>query len=453
VDEELWLFSSLQGLPHIWGWYNLKKLGARGRKMDIRSRNTISFPLDIPKVEVTGVQVNEHGDYIIKVESTRGSAICQHCSRRITKFNGHGREIELRHLSILGRRVYIRIRPKRYECPDCGDKISTQQLDWYKSRSPHTKAYDRHLMLQLINSTVEDVSRKEDVGYDAVEGAIERCVETQVNWSDFDEIKIIGIDEIAMTKGHKNYVAIITTKQDDGCVALLGILADRKKETVRQFLETIPKYLRQTMKKVCTDMWDGYVNAFEEFATAHADVALEVVVDRFHVAKNYRDCVDKVRKKECRRLKAELPEDKYEEIKGVMWIARKNNRDLTSDERKKLNLLFDYSPHLKLAYTFREELTSIFEMNLTVEEGKRRLLKWRDKVCHSTLTCFDKFAITINNWLDKIANYFADRLSSGFVEGLNNKVKTIKRRCYGILRITTLFQRLYLDLDGYRRFA
>ena len=238
-----------------------------------------------------------------------------------------------------------------------------------------------------------------------------------VNWDEFTEIKVIGIDEIAMTKGRKNYVAIITTQQDDGHVALLGVLADRKKETVREFLETIPAGLRRTMKKVCTDMWDGYVNAVEEFAAAHDDVSIEVVVDRFHVAKNYRECVDKVRKKECRRLKAELPETEYEELKGVMWIVRKNNRDLTPDERKQLNLLFDYSPDLKLAYTFREELTSIFEMNLTVEEGKRRLLKWRDKVRHSTLTCFDKFVITIDNWLDKIANYFADRLSSGFVEG------------------------------------
>jgi transposase len=108
---------------------------------------------------------------------------------------------------------------------------------------------------------------------------------------------------------------------------------------------------------------------------------------------------------------------------------------------------------LKLAYTFREELTAIFEMNLTVEAGKNRLLKWRDKVRRSVLTCFDTFFTTLDNWLDKIANYFSDRLSSGFVEGMNNKLKTIKRRCYGILRTTTLFQRLYLDLEGYRIFA
>ena len=423
------------------------------RRKGSKSRNTISLPLDILEVEVIDVQINKHGDYLITVKSTQTGTLCQHCGRRITKSNGYGREIELRHLPILGRRVYIRLRPKRYECPHCGGKTTTQQLDWYEVNSPHTKAYDRYLMLQLVNSTVEDVSRKDKVGYDAVDGAVERCIQTGVNWDEFVELEVIGIDEIALKKGRRNFVAIVTTQQADGSVKLLGVLADRQKETVRQFLERIPKRLRKTMKQACTDMWDGYVNAVEEFAAAHSEVSIEVVIDRFHVAKNYRECVDQVRKQECRRLKKELPEPDYEELKGVMWIVRKNNDSLTPDERKKLRRLFEFSPELKLAYSFREELSSIFEMLLTKEEGKERLLKWRDKVQRSALTCFDKFVKTLNNWLDKISNYFTDRRSSGFVEGLNNKVKTTKRRCYGILRVTTLFQRLYLDLEGYQRFA
>jgi len=103
---------------------------------------------------VISVEINERGDYIVTVESTRNSAVCPTCGERLTKFNGHGREIELRHLPILGHRVYIRIRPKQYECLKCKGKITTQKLDWYETKSPHTKAYDRHLMLQLVNSTV-----------------------------------------------------------------------------------------------------------------------------------------------------------------------------------------------------------------------------------------------------------------------------------------------------------
>jgi transposase len=274
-----------------------------------------------------------------------------------------------------------------------------------------------------------------------------------VNWDEFTELKIIGIDEIAMTKGHSNFVAIMTTQQTDGHVGLLGVLVDRQKETVRQFFEGIPSRLWQTMEKVCTDMWEGYANAVAEFDKAHPEVSIEVVVDRFHVAKNYREGVDHLRKQECRRLKKELPEAEYAEIQGVLWPLRKNSQDLTDEELKKLNRLFEYSPDLKLAYIFREELTSIFEMQLTKAEAKQQLLAWRDKISQSSLTCFRKFLTTLNNWLDKIVNYFAGRFSSGFVEGLNNKTKTTKRRCYGILRNTTLFQRLYLDIEGYRRFA
>ena len=207
------------------------------------------------------------------------------------------------------------------------------------------------------------------------------------------------------------------------------------------------------MATVCTDMWAGYVNAAKEFAAAHPAVSLEVVTDRYHVAKNYRDCVDTLRKSECRRLKKELPEAEYEAVKGMMWIVRKNHRDLDSAERTRLRTLFKLSPRLKLAYTLREELTAIFEMSLTKAQAQMRLRKWANKVRRSDLTCFDSFLTTLDNWFEEISNYFRDRLNSGFVEGLNNKIKTLKRRCYGILNITTLFQRLYLDLEGYRFFA
>ena len=422
--------------------------------IDFKSYPIISLPLDIPDINVSSAHLSENNDYIIRVESRQSYIICQHCGRKMTNFHGQGRQIELRHLSVFGYRTYIQLRPKQAKCSHCDHKMTTQNLAWYQTKSPHTKAYDQHLMLELIGSTVEDVSRKEKVGYDAVEGALDRWVDLQVNWDDFTELKVIGIDEIALTKGRKNFVAIITSQQADGHVAILTVLPDRKKETVRHFLESIPTRLSQTMETSCTDMWTGYANAVKEFAADHAEVSIEVVVDRFHVAKNYRECVDKVRKQECRRLKKILPETTYQEVvKDMMWTIRKNNRDLTADERKKLRRLFTYSPKLKLAYTFREELTAIFELPLTKQDAKIRLLNWADKVRGSTLTCFDKFLTTLNNWLDDIVNYFVHRLSSGFVEGLNNKIKTIKRRCYGLPRVTTLFQRLYLDIEGYRRFA
>lgn len=418
-----------------------------------KAQPRLVVPLNIEEVIVLDTELNKAGDAIITIESTQRGTQCRVCERAITKFYGDDDWICLRHLSILGQRVYLRLRPKRYQC-NCSHKpTTTQRLCWYELKSPHTKVYDEHLMLQLVNSTIMDVSQKEAVGYDAVEGAVQRQIQNNVNWDEFEELGVVGIDEIALRKGRKNYAAIISTRQTNGHVSILTVLPDRKKKTVRQFLESIPKRLRVSMETVCTDMWDGYVNAVEEFAQAHEDVDVKIVIDRFHVAKNYRDGVDRVRKSECRRLKKELPQEVYAELKGVMWIVRKNNRDLLPEERKKLRLLFAYSPKLKLAYTLREELTAIFEADLSREKAVDRLKKWKAKVQRSGLKCFNSFLKTLTNWLEKIANYFVDRLSSGFVEGLNNKIKTLKRRCYGIHLVSHLFQRLYLDLEGYRRFT
>jgi transposase len=106
-----------------------------------------------------------------------------------------------------------------------------------------------------------------------------------------------------------------------------------------------------------------------------------------------------------------------------------------------------------LAYELREKLTTIFETELTKQEATEKIQLWRQEVEASALSCFDSFLTTLDNHLDEITNYFINRYSSGFVEGLNNKVKVLKRRCYGIFNLGHFFQRLFLDLQGYSFFS
>jgi transposase len=104
----------------------------------------ITFPLDIPNVTILETEINEQGDYIITVESTWQSTHCRKCGREISKFHGYDKWITLRHLSILGRRVYINLQPKRYRCPYCEDgPTTTQQVEWYNARSGQTIAYEK----------------------------------------------------------------------------------------------------------------------------------------------------------------------------------------------------------------------------------------------------------------------------------------------------------------------
>lgn len=143
---------------------------------------------------------------------------------------GHGQEVRLRHLPVFGLETYLLIRPKRGRCFKCNEEPTTTQIvGWCEQRSPHTNSYDESLLKQLINSTIEDVSLKEHVGYDAVVGALNRQIETAINWDEVDALGTVGIDEIAMSKGHKKFSAIITARQADGTILILGVLPDRKK--------------------------------------------------------------------------------------------------------------------------------------------------------------------------------------------------------------------------------
>jgi transposase len=112
--------------------------------------------------------------------------------------------------------------------------------------------------------------------------------------------------------------------------------------------------------------------------------------------------------------------------------------------------LFSHAPLLHQAYTFREELTAIFDRPYTLTQAEGAIQAWCHKVWASPVRCDDRFIKTLQKYWHYILNYFNRRMSSGFVEGLNNKI--IKRRCYGINKVSTLFQRIWLDLQGREQF-
>lgn len=142
-------------------------------------------------------------------------------------------------------------------------------------------------------------------------GVLKRHVNEEVDWDKIKMIDALGIDEISLKKGHKDYVTIITGYLL-GTVRILGVLEGRKKETVEEFFRKIPERLRKTVKYVCSDMYDGFVNA--AYSVFGKDV--KVVIDRFHVAKKYRGCLDDLRKKEMRELKSAYQKRITKNLKG-----------------------------------------------------------------------------------------------------------------------------------------
>jgi transposase len=237
---------------------------------------------------------------------------------------------------------------------------------------------------------------------------------------------------------------------------VLAVLKGREKKPLVNFLKTIPKGLQETIKAVCTDRYDGFINAVEEVLPQAT-----IVADRFHIAKLYRAAVDALRKIEMKELKAILTKEEYARLKGVLWALRKRHENLEPEEQALLDRLFEASPSLRKAYTLREKLTRLFDKKHSKKSGRRAIRRWMAAVSNSGLNCpalghdrgFDNFLTTLENRMDLITNYFISRSSSGWVEGLNNKIKVLKRRAYGVKNLGNLFRRIWLDLKGYEAFA
>jgi transposase len=173
-------------------------------------------------------------------------------------------------------------------------------------------------------------------------------------------------------------------------------------------------------------MWGGFPKVVKEvFPNA------KIVIDRFHVMQPVIKELNQVRQKA--KIK----------IKGSRFILLKNKVDLTEEEKVKLENVLKCSKRLRLAYNLKEDFRSIFETCKTPEEGQKQLKEWLQKA----KAVYGAVLETIRNHLDNICNYFLNRTSSGVMEGLNNRIKLIKRQAYGFLNFLNFRSRLLACLS------
>lgn len=411
-------------------------------------KKIIQEHLGLNDIKIVSIETNSRNEIEITIKSTLTGTNCHQCGCEITKPYGYDRSLRLRHLSLLGSSVYILVKLPRYQCDHCKKHPkTTQRPSWHKKNSSFTVPYEEWILLSAINSTEVDVSQKEGITEEQVKGIINRYIDSKTDWNKVDYLEVLGIDEISLKKGHQSFIVVISSLYQ-GKKQILALLKGRKKETVKDFLKTIPDTLKKTLKWVCSDMYEGFINASKEVFGNK----VRVVIDRFHVAKLYRSKVDTLRKQELKRLKKCLSTAEYKALKGAMWALRRPWADLSKEKQQVLSQLFHHSKEMEKAYTAMTTLTNIFNESISKSSGQRRLKSWIKSIESSSLDCFSSFIKTLLHHFNEITNYFISHKSSGFVEGLNNKIKVIKRRCYGIFRLDHLFQRIFLDIQGYALF-
>jgi transposase len=406
------------------------------------------LPLDIDSLEITSQSLDNKGDIILKVVSKKRNSICHKCGKPATKPHGTAPIRRIQHLSVFDKKVYLEITPIRYACEECKNHPTTaEQYDWCDRNATISKGLESYLMRSLINSTLEDVSKKNDLGIKLVQSVLNRQIKAEVSWDQINDLGVLGIDEIAIKKGQKSYVTIVSSKSENE-LKVIGVLEGRSKDEVLKFLQSIPKTLQKTVTAVCSDMHEGFVNAIIEVFGVH-----RLVIDRYHVAKLYRKPLDQLRIKEMARLKKEIPPKEYATLEGMMWIIRTKYECLTEEDKNKLELLYQYSPLLKKAHRQALKLTNIFNEKISRKSAIAKIDRWIIQTQKMEFSCYNSFLSTLEKYKPYIVNYFKKRRNSGFVEGLNNKIKVLKRRCYGLYKTTSIFQRIFLDLEGFQIYA
>jgi len=382
----------------------------------------LSDLVNLPGTTVADVTKMPYNEVYITVETTEKYVPCRLCGKDIRTRHGCDKERKLRHLPVFGRPTFIIYKPHRYICEDCDDRPTTTATPiWHKPNSAYTIDYETHILMELVNSTIADVCVKERLSESSVKGILDRHIEGTVVWSMIKYIGVLGIDEIALKKGHKGYVTLITCRHE-GVVQLLSVIKGREKAEIKRFFKTIPRKLMKTAEAVCTDMYDGYVNAAKEAFKKKTII----VIDRFHVAKLYRKEPDQYRQKILNELKSTLPSSEYEKLKGAMHVLRKGNECSSKKEKAIVNELFSHSPELAEAYRLGLKLTQIFNAHMTKEEAVKKFTAWIKEVRSSHLSCFNKFIKTFRKYKNEIANYFIDRNTSAFVEGINQQSEGAK---------------------------
>jgi transposase len=215
---------------------------------------------------------------------------------------------------------------------------------------------------------------------------------------------------------------------DHSNARVLEVLESREKQAVCDYLKRErDSGLLAEVNEVTTDMWDAYVEAAREAFGKQ----VRITIDRFHVMKNFQEQLTAAR----REIQRQLPKEEAKALKGTRWLWLTNEENLTEEQRAELAVLQERFPLLGQLREQRERLRGLFEDRTvhTAAAGSKRLRAWMQEARALGLKALDTFCRTLENWLDKIANYFVERASNGRVEGFNTGLRGIIRRAFGMI--------------------
>jgi len=344
--------------------------------------------------------------------------VCSHCGHRC-RTHYDKRTCRVRDLSVAGFRIYLEFERWRVKCPRCGG-VHVEQLDWLAKNPRYTQRYALHvgkLCRDMPNKAVAELQHLHD---STVKDLDKLYMQQQVARAGMPAPRAIGVDEIAVRKGHE-YRVVVSDLDRHRPIWVGG--EGRKEADIDQFFAALGQAKSARIQLAVMDMW----RAFRNSVSRHAPQA-RIVFDKFHIMRHLGEALDDVRRAEYRRLKGK----DRSFIKGQRYTLLSNRENLSLDGRRALAKLLAANKRLNTAYLLKESFGQLWDYR--TERGARAFFeRWKDSLKWQRLGPYRKFASMVDKHWEGIASYChpENKVSLGLVEGLNNKIRVLQRRAYG----------------------
>src|SRR5918912_941350 len=369
----------------------------------------------------------------VSVRPRKGSAaICSRCHQPARGYDQLA-ERRFEFVPLWGFFVFLLYTMRRVDCRRCGI-VAVEEVPWGDGKRTLTKAYMLFLARWARRLSWKETAEAFRTSWDKVFDAVEHFVTWGLEHRTLGQIDAIGVDEIQYAKGHK-YLTLVY-QIDIGITRLLWVGKERTIESFQGFFTAMGQEVISKICFVCSDMLEPYLKLIRE----RCSEALHIL-DRFHIVANMNKALDKVRAEDTSRMKRE---GRDPILKKSRWLLLKRSESLKDEQQFRLRDLLRYNLKTVRTYLLKEAFQQLWDYNSATWAGKF-LDEWCRQVMRSRIEPMKKIARSLRDHRELILNYFRAQklLSSGVVEGLNNKAKVSMRKFYGFRTSRVLELALY----------
>ena len=388
-------------------------------------KNHITIDLGLPSVELLD-QSTQGNTLVLRVMARAKRRRCPRCGQRTEQIHQYHRQYK-QDCSLGRQRVMLELVKRRFRCSRCG-KVFTEPDEACGWRRRSTRRFRAHLAQEARWQTVKRVAGKEGVSEALVRRAFRAEAQARLAASRARAPRLLGLDEFAVAKGQR-YQTVLCDLEEH---SVLEVVAGRGLDTTQRALDALPD--AEGVEAVVMDMHEPYRQAVH-MACPRA----EVVADKYHVIRQVTQAMDQVRL----RLQRQETKGRKHVLHRKRRLLLKGQEALSYQEREALEALFGAYPEMSRAWHLKEAFRAWYHCP-DRRTAARALDQWEREALQQGPKEFGRLSYMLTQWREEILNYFDHRVTNGFVEGKNNRIKVIMRTGYGYRNMANLRLRILM---------